>query len=208
MKEKITLAIYDENKLQKELLHHHLEQLRFDVLYSTMKVAELKEYFDQRPADVLLANGENNLQKFIPGIKNLRRRGGNLKVVFYNTDFVMPVDSENKNLKGTEFFFTSGGWTNLLSLIETFADELPVEVKKLAPHPVRLAPGNPFYKISENEKYVDILRYLKEGKSNRQIAYLLGSSIDNVKYHIKKMHDETGSNTTKMVADAVKAGLI
>jgi len=208
MKEKITLAIYDENRLQKELLHHQLEHIRFEVLYSTMNPDELHEYFAQRPADVLLVNGANNLLKFTARIKNLRKRKGKLKVIFYNMEFDESLLPEMKKIKGTELFFIPNGWANILNKIEELNQPESVLPKKEIISAARIATEDPFFKLSENKKFIDILRYLKEGKSARQIAYLLGTSINNVNYHIKKMHDETGSNTTKMVADAMKAGLI
>ena len=208
MKEKILLAIYDENKLQKELLHHQFERTGFGVLYSTMNTAELKEYFEQSPVDILLVNGENDLTKLISCFNNLRKRKGNLNVIIYNLRKDLSASDDFGKQKGVELFFVTGGWANLVTLIETFTDHPKREVKIHSQIPVHLSHGNPYYKISENKNYIDILRYLKEGKSARQIAYLLDTSINNVNYHIKKMHDVTGSNTTKMVADAMKAGLI
>jgi DNA-binding NarL/FixJ family response regulator len=207
VKEKITLSIYDGNRLQKELLHHQLERLRFDVLYSTTKQSELEEYFRQRPADVLLVNGQNYFSEFISCIKALRKRSGKLKVIFYNTGFDDSMLAEVNGVRGVKCFSVAEGWANLLDRIEELSAPQRQPDKEIN-LPSHLTAGNPFSKISGNPKYVDILRYLKEGKSNRQIAYLTNSSIDSVKYCIKKMHDETGSNTTKMVADAIKAGVI
>lgn len=208
MKERVTLAIYDENRLQKELLHHQLERAGCDVLYSTTKPEELEEYFEQRPANVLLVNGQNNFSSFILQVKNLRRRNGKLKVIFYNMEGDDSLLNEMNAMRGLDCHPVSGGWANLFSKIEELTEPKIHAMEKEIKMPAHLSNDNPFAKISVNEKYVDILRYLKEGKSNRQIAYLTHSSIDSVKYCIKKMHDETGSNTTKMVADAIKAGLI
>jgi len=208
MKEKIAVAVYDENQLLKELLHHQLERMRFEVFYSTMNVAELRRYVEMRPVDVLLVNGENDLSKFSLGIKNIRKRKGKIKVIFYNSPYNSKLDEEIKRQKGAEAFFSFGGWSNLLTLLDTFT-EVPESDEKIEHRLTDIfSANNPFYKISENQKYIDILRYLKDGKSNRQIAFLLDTSINNVKYHLKKLRDETGSNTTKMVADAIKAGLI
>src|SRR5260221_14766145 len=99
MIEKIALAIFDENQLQKELLHHQLELLRYDVYYSTMDILELQKYFEQRPADVLLVNGENNLTGFSESIKNIRRRKGKLKVLLYNSPRFIALEDEIKKQK-------------------------------------------------------------------------------------------------------------
>ena len=208
MTEKIALAILDENQLQKELMHHQLELLRYEVFYSTMNTDELKKYFAQRPADVLLVNGENNLNDFSECIKNVRRRRGKLKVLFYNSPRYLKLEDEISKQKGTEVKFCMGGWANILTLLDSFSEPEPKPVRKEVAFIDTITQGSPFFKISENQKYMDILRYLKEGKSNRQIAYMLGTSIHNVKYYLKRMHDETGSSTIKMVADAIKAGII
>jgi len=208
MKEKITLAIYDESQLQKELLHHQFERLRFDVLYSTMHYDELCEYFEQRPADVLLVNWQNRLSKFTTGLKKFRKRSGRLSVIFYNTSADESVFSSLDKISGIDFYFVSAGWANLFRKTVELSEPQTTSGSREVNFPAHLTYDNSFVKISSNKKYIDILRYLKEGKSNRQIAYLTHSSVDSIKYCIKKMHDETGSNTTKMVADAVKAGLI
>jgi DNA-binding NarL/FixJ family response regulator len=208
MKEKLSLAVYDEKQLQKELLHHLLERLQFDVYYSTTKLPELKEYFEQRPADILLVNGENQLYKFTAALSALRKRQGKLNVIFYNFEADDWLLDETKGMKGIKVCFTSGGWANLLDKIELCSELKNNPAKKQVKPALISADSYPFPKVVSDKKNVEILRYLKEGKSNRQIAYLLNISIDSIKYRIKKMHDETKSNTTKMVADAIKAGLI
>jgi DNA-binding NarL/FixJ family response regulator len=208
MKEKITLSVYDENRLQKELLHHQLERTGFHVLYSTTRAEDLIEYFEQRPSTILLVSGQNHFSKFISIVKKLRKHKGKLKVLFYNLEVEDAVFDIMNAIRGISCESVSDGWVELLNKIEAFYESKARSIGKGSEVHMHFASKHPFSKISGNKKHLDILRYLKEGKSNRQIAYLTHTSIDSVKYCIKKMHDETGSNTTKMVADAMKAGLI
>ena len=168
MAEKFTLAVYDENRLQKELLHHQLERMRYEILYSTTDRKQLLEFFNQRPADILLMNGITNLSDFRHLIETLRKNKGKLKVIFYCLD-IFDKDICNARINGVELYHAGEGWDGLLNAIENVMAK-HTEVKKENKVSSKISAAYPFPKISENQKYIEILRYLKEGKSNRQIA--------------------------------------
>lgn len=76
-----------------------------------------------------------------------------------------------------------------------------------APPPRGPAPGEPASVVTEREN--EILGWMREGKSNQQIAEVLGISPLTVKNHVQKILRKLGaSNRAQAVAQAMSRGLL
>ena len=205
-----SLAIYDEHQMQRELLHHQLERMRFEVLFSCKLKGELQKYIQYHSPDLLLINAENSVSKeddFISGLIRKKQVDG---IIFYNSlpsEILSPAD---KQKSGVNLYFLSGGFSNLVSLLDEITRKqkpVPLMQESSRSHP--LLPDNPFYKIADNEKYIRILEMLKDGMGVKQIADLLHVSEHTVKTYVKRMHEETGySNSIQLVYKAREFGVI
>lgn len=205
-----TLAIYDEHQMQRELLHHQLERMRFEVLFSCKLKDELQKYIQYHSPDLLLVNSENAVSQDDDLISGLIKKESVHGIIFYNSLPSEILSSTDKQKSGVNIYFISGGFSNLVALLDDIVRQR--QKKPLMQDSVRsltLLPDNPFYKIADNEKYISILGMLKDGMSVKQIADLLHMSEHTVSTYIKRMHEETGySNSIQLVYKAREYGVI
>lgn len=62
---------------------------------------------------------------------------------------------------------------------------------------------------SVTERQMDILQLIALGKTNWEIGQILNTSVDNVKYHIKRLAVTFGANSrTAIIAHAIQRGII
>ncbi|HLG34990.1 MAG TPA: LuxR C-terminal-related transcriptional regulator [Bacteroidia bacterium] len=207
---KCSLAIYDEHQMQRELLHHQLERMRFEVLFSCKLKKELQKYIQYHSPDLLLVNSENSVSQNDDFISGLIKKELVQGIIFYNS---LPSDilsSAKKKKTGVNIYFVSGGFATLVAMLDEI--NRPRKAEPLMQESSRshtLLPDNPFYKIAGNDKYIRILEMLKDGMVFKQIADVLLVSEHTVKTYVKRMHEETGyTNTIQLVYKAREYGLI
>ena len=205
-----SLAIYDEHQMQRELLHHQLERLRFEVLFSCKLKDELQKYIQYHSPDLLLVNSENSVSQEDDFISELIRKNLVDGIIFYNSLPSEILSSAGKKKSGVNLYFVSGGFANLVSLLDEISKKKKqVPLLQDASRSHTLLPDNPFYKFADNQKYIRILEMLKDGMAVKQIADLLNVSEHTVSTYIKRMHEETGySNSIQLVYKAREYGLI
>ena len=206
----LSLAIYDEHQMQRELLHHQLERMRFEVLFSCKLKTELQKFVRFHSPDLLLVNSENSISQTDDFISELIKKKQMEGIIFYNSLPSEILSSSNQKKSGVDLYFTSGGFSNLVALLDEITRKhkpVPLLQESSRSHP--LLPDNPFYKIADNEKYIRILEMLKEGMAVKQIADLLHVSEHTVNTYIRRMHEETGySNSIQLVYKAREYGVI
>ncbi|MBK5286486.1 MAG: response regulator transcription factor [Bacteroidia bacterium] len=205
---KQSLAILDQNRLQKDMLHHLLERQHYDLLFSCTTEGDLIKNSGYHHPDILLINGERNrhgIEECLAAFNTKKLPG---TIVFYNTEDDAELSTKLLKKFKTRVYFSSEGFSRLISLLDTLLEpETPL--LRDTPRNALIFSDNPFYKISDNKNYISILDMLKNGKSVKQIADILELSDHTVKTYIKKMRDLSGfTNTVQMVYKAREYGVI
>ena len=207
---KCSLAIYDEHQMQRELLHHQLERMRFEVLFSCKLKSELQKYTQYHSPDIILINSENSVSRqdtFILGLIKKKQVKG---IIYYNSlpsDILASADPKKTN---SRISFASGGFSDLITVLdEIISPKKKIPLMQESSRSLTLLPDNPFYKIAQMDKYIRILGLLKDGMGVKQIADLLDVYEHTVSTYIKRMHEETGyNNSIQLVYKAREYGVI
>lgn len=207
-KPKPTIAVLDKNRLQKEMLHHLLERQHYEILFSCTEVSDLVKNCYYHQPEIVLVNGEKNRQGIEEFLNKQKRRKHAATVVFYNYEYNTQLEWEFSERFKTKVYFVSEGFSRLTDLLDNII-EPPKPVVAEPAKTIFLLSDNPFFKIADNKKYLSILEMLKNGRSVKQIADVLGLSNQTVKTYIKKMRSISGySNTLQMVYQAREFGVI
>lgn len=206
----LSLAIYDEHQMQRELLHHQLERMRFEVLFSCKLKDELQKYIQYHSPDLLLINSENSVSQDDDFISGLIKKELVEGIIFYNSLPSEILTSATKKKSAVRIYFISGGFSNLVALLDDIVrQQKRTPLLQESSHSHALLPDNPFYKIAQMEKYIRILQLLRDGMGVKQIADVLHMSNHTVKTYVKRMHEETGySNSVQLVYKAREYGVI
>jgi DNA-binding NarL/FixJ family response regulator len=202
---KLLIGIYEERTLLRQLLHHNLEHIQYEILYSCSEVNEFVKNFIIYPVDIILFNAENGIAKLETILNQLNGRKRNLRILFYY--------SQNDSLlverfrDSAEVFFCEGTWEDIIISLDKLIFIAPKN-EELVPG-VSLSPDNPFYQIASNKQFIRILQLLREGKNIKQISAVMQTSESNIAYYIKKMRLQTGcSSIVELVIDAKETGVV
>lgn len=207
-KEKINLAIYDELKLEKELLHHQLERMQYQLLFSSTDAGVVIENSRFHIPDVLLVNGMTAHKKSERLISLIRKKNRKLTVVYYNIPSDAALAAKLKKKYEAEVYFSDDGWKGLIGILEGLHGENGVPEHNNH-HRLSLAADNPFRKIIPKKHYIEILALLEKGKGAKEISIILGLPYQTVKTYISRMHNDTGYHTNvEMVGEAVRCHVI
>jgi DNA-binding CsgD family transcriptional regulator len=202
---KPVLGIYDERILQRQMLHHNLEHMHYEILFSCSNAREFIQNFSIHPVDIILINAENGLQKAEEILQKLNSGKKKLSVLFYCG---CALETEAERLKSQyhiEVFFCNGTWEDLIISLDRFTPDTKTENEPV----ISIAIDNPFYKIAGNKTCVRILELLREGKNIKQIAVITGIPETAVNYNLKKMRQDTGcSSVVELVIDAKETGVL
>jgi DNA-binding NarL/FixJ family response regulator len=203
-----SLAIYDGHQLLRELIHHQLERMRFEVLFSCKSIEELMRYVDYNPPEILLVNAEYVREQRSGFISRLSPKCRLHGIIYYNCNTDEALTDSGTQENSTPVYYVAGGFRNLISLIDEI-NKHPVPVLQESQRSLRLLPDNPFFKIASNEKYLRILEMLRDGMAVKQIAGIMETSEHTVSTYIKRMHEETGyNNSIQLVYKAREYGVI
>lgn len=208
-KPKPGIAVLDKNRLQKEMLHHLLERQHYEILFSCTDLSDLIKNSYYHQPEIVLVNGEKNRQGIEDFLSKQKRKTNSLSIIFYNMEYNAQIEWEFSERFKTKIYFVSEGFSRLSDLLDNIIDPpKPVKVPESA-KTVLLLSDNPFFKIADNKNYMSILEMLKNGKSIKQIADVLGLTNQTVKTYLKKMRNISGySNTVQMVYQAREFGVI
>jgi DNA-binding CsgD family transcriptional regulator len=208
-KPKPGIAVLDKNRLQKEMLHHLLERQHYEILFSCTDLSDLIKNSYYHQPEIVLVNGEKNRQGIEDFLSKQKRKTNSLSIIFYNMEYNAQIEWEFSERFKTKTYFVSEGFSRLSDLLDNIIDPpKPVKVLESA-KTVLLLSDNPFFKIADNKNYMSILEMLKNGKSIKQIADVLGLTNQTVKTYLKKMRNISGySNTVQMVYQAREFGVI
>jgi DNA-binding CsgD family transcriptional regulator len=201
------IGIYDEKTLQRQMLHHDLERMEYEILYSCSEVEEFIQNYLIHPVEVILFNAENGIEKAERILQSLVGKKKLSSILLYYA-------KENEDLAGrfeTEYNiqtrFCEGTWEDIIMLLDKLK---PVEIKcPDSEKSILIRADSPFYKIATNKVFVRILQLLREGKSVKQISAITGTPEATVSYYLKKMRNETGcSSVVELVMDAKETGVL
>ncbi|HLG35215.1 MAG TPA: hypothetical protein VI757_10070 [Bacteroidia bacterium] len=203
--EKPRIAIYDEKPLQRQLLHHDLERLQYEILYCCASHEEFVQSFQIHPADIILFNAECGMEKAESILAQVQLKK-NLSIVFYYAEGNDALAHILKTNYHADAFFCSGTWENIISMLDWLS---PMEPLLQETGRLPLSPDNPFHKIVENKACVRILQLLSEGKNIKQVSAITVLPESAINYHLKKMKHDTGcSSVVELVLDARDSGII
>lgn len=209
--ETISLAIFNSNKLYKELLHHQIEHTHYEVFYSSTDINELLSYFIKRPAHILLVDGK---YLTMPVLECLPLFCGYasfpVSVLFYNSFNNQQLTSKIKNKFNERIYYCDSSmsaiYDSLDSIIARYQCRKP---KETIYQKILLPASHPFFNISINRISLEILRMLSEGKSCHEIALLTGFKPFTIETYVKNMREKTGSkNVAHLVSRAKEWHLI
>ena len=208
-KPKPGIAVLVRNRLQKEMLHHLLERQHYELLFSCTDVSDLIKNVQYHQPDIVLVNGEKNMEGIEELLEKLKRKKLSLNVIFYNAEYNTQIEWEFSERFRTKVYFVNEGFSRLTDLLDGIIEPQKPVVADTGTKNVLLLADNPFFKIADNKNYMSILEMLKSGKSIKHIADVLGLSSQTVKTYIKKMRTISGySNTLQMVYQAREFGVI
>src|SRR4051812_10535045 len=78
------LAIYDETDLQRQLLHHQIEHLGYQVVFSTSDKETLLEYFEKsKPPQALLMNAGSYWKRILPIVRKISSLYPTTSIIVY-----------------------------------------------------------------------------------------------------------------------------
>lgn len=195
-KGKISIAICDKNKLFKELLHHVIERSGYEVLYSATDFGELSSYFVKQPFDILLINAQDICNTVLQCLKELHALSKtSVSIVFFNCNKEPKLTADIKKKFEDRIYFCGGGMHILFDTLDHALTCYQInKPKEITYQAILLLPQHPFYKISCNRVYVDIIRMIADGKSHFQIAKALNLSVNTVNTYIRNIREETNCN--------------
>jgi DNA-binding CsgD family transcriptional regulator len=201
------VGIYDEMTLQRQMLHHNLERMPYEVLYSCSCLDEFIQNYLIHPADIILFNAKNGMEKaeeMLTLLNGNRKKPGFL--FYYGTTYENELENLRKQFD-IQLYFCRGRWEDIIITLDKLA---PEEKKKTdSEMPMTIAPGNPFYNIASNKTCVRILELLREGKNVKQITAITSIPGATINYYLKKMRHETGCSTVvELVIDAKETGVL
>jgi DNA-binding CsgD family transcriptional regulator len=204
---KQNIGIYDERTLQRQMLHHNLERMQFEILYSCADPKEFIGNFSIYPVDVILFNAENGMEKSEQMLEHLHGNKKKSSIIFYYGHNDIELAQRFKSKYNTDVFFCKGTWEDIIISLDRLKD---IELKcPDAEAAVSLSPDNPFYKIATNKIFIRILQLLREGKNIKQISAITRTPETTVNYYLKKMRNETGcSSIVELVIDAKETGVL
>jgi DNA-binding CsgD family transcriptional regulator len=202
-----TVGIYDERTLQRQMLHHNLERMPYEVLYSCSDTGEFLQNYLIHPVEIILYNAEGGIAEADDMLKQLDSSRKKVTILFY-----YGVGNERqvqffKSSYDIELLLCKGTWEDIIISLDQI---YPAGQKELNTSPeVTLAPGNPFYNIASNKTCVRILELLREGKNIKQISAVTGTPGPTINYYLKKMRQETGcTSVVELVIDAKETGVL
>jgi DNA-binding CsgD family transcriptional regulator len=202
---KQAIGIYDERTLQRQMLHHNLERMQYEVLYSCRDIQEFIKNYVIYPVDIILYNAENGPGKVEEMLKQLSVSRKLSLLLYYGYAYAEQLN-DLKQSYNVELFFCNGTWEDIIVSLDKI---VPAEQKDGNMPVTSIAPDNPFYNIAANKTCVRILELLREGKSIKQISAITGNTEANINYYLKKMRHETGClSVLELVMDAKEIGVL
>jgi DNA-binding NarL/FixJ family response regulator len=197
------IAIYDENILTRQLLHHEIEHLGFSVAFSCVSKEVLYSYLKEgdRPA-VLLMNAEIDNTKLLRLVRHIKFLNEKIELIIYTA----------KRCKASAAEFIKAGAKGVVEnctmemLVHVLDSLFPVAVKKNVKIAVEDIEGYNY--IRKNFNFIAILDGMAKNLSNGKIAEssnLKESSVETYKQRIRAMWNCSGKEA---VDKAREYGLI
>jgi len=197
------LAIYDENTLQRQLLHHEIENLGFSVAFSCEKKEKLYENLKTGNSPVLLMMSANNRgEEILRIMKHAKFLCREMKVMIY-------VCNENNSLASE--FKKEGALEVILScsvgrLVSTLDLLFPDSAKPAVKIPLEDIEGYTF--VIRNKKNIQVLKGMSEDMSNENIGKLADLTPSSVETYKKRIREALNCNSGKEAVAKAKGYLI
>jgi len=201
------IAIYEENKLFKDLLHNKLEYFGYEISSSSSYPQELLRNLETPPCVLISCVG--NAISFVKAIKKVHKVYPTTKFLFYTDreSFKMPF------LKPANYVIAGSSFRLLVSQLEKLLPEHPIHKNNCAINGhnslAKLSPIDPFYAVISNSTKYEILRLAAKGKSTKQMVPIINLKYNHIDTYRKQIIHETNcNNLIEVVAKAKDLRLI
>jgi DNA-binding NarL/FixJ family response regulator len=199
----LLIAIYDENKLLSQALHHSIEHLGFpvafsctkkEVLYSNLKTGTL-------PA-VILMSADADWKKTIKVMNQVKFLHGKIELIIYF--------GKNAGAAASEFIKAGAKWViencsieGLVNYLNILCPVLPITTVSIS-----LEDIEGYHFIMKNKKFITILKGIDDSKSNEDIGKLTGLTASTIETYKKRIREVWNCNSNEAVRKAKDYKLI
>lgn len=213
MQEKtMKILIADDHALFRDGLTMHLEKLvpQAVILQAANYSQAIKLLSDNKNFDLIIADLDMQDMRWEDGLAELRRHAPEARIV------VISASEENKNIKkalelGISGYISKRAETKVM----ISALKLVLDGGTYLPPSIIESANTGLFNDGENKnrlltpRQTEVLGFVAEGLSNKQIAYEMGVSEATVKLHINALLRAVGAtNRTQAVITAQRMGLI
>lgn len=206
------ILIADDHALFRDGLTMHLEKLvpQAVILQAANYTQAIKLLNDDKNFDLIIADLDMQDMRWEEGLTELRRRAPEARIV------VISASEENKNIKkalelGISGYISKRAETKVM----ISALKLILDGGTYLPPSIIENTGAGLFNEDDNRNKLltprqsEVLGFVAEGLSNKQIAYEMGVSEATVKLHINALLRAVGAtNRTQAVITAQRMGLI
>jgi DNA-binding NarL/FixJ family response regulator len=176
------LAIYDDNKLLCQLMHHGIERLGFAVAFSCAKKETLYENLKCGSVpSLLLMSADHDWKKTLKVMKHVKFLNEKIEAIIYLCKESNTIASE---------FIKAGAKSVIVNcsiqrLVDSLDTLFPMAVKPVAKK--MFDDDEAFNTIIKNEKYIKVLQGMAASKSNEDIGKLADLTASTVETYKKRI---------------------